>query len=229
LEWFVDYVRTLGDLPLAPLLLAGWLLAFAESGLGLGAIVPGETAVLLLGTSVAAPARFALMMLAVGLGVTAGDHVGYLLGRRYGERMGRTRVVRKLGTRHWERATDALRRHGAAAVFLTRLVPVVRTLVPAAAGASGLSYRRFLPASLAGALLWAGLYVGIGAFAGASASSLEDLAGQVGLILLGVLAVLVSAWTVLRKRRAPKAAANVPPGRPQDEPELASPSGPASV
>ncbi|MFI0349554.1 DedA family protein [Actinomadura sp. 9N407] len=228
MEWFVDYVRTLGDLPLVPLLLVGWALAFAESGLGVGSIVPGETAVILLGTAAATPARFVLMMLAVGLGVTAGDHVGYFLGRRYGERMGRTRVVRKLGTRHWDRATDALRHHGAAAVFLTRLVPVVRTLAPAAAGASGLRYARFLPASLAGSLLWAGVYVGIGAFAGASASRLEDLAGRLGLILLGGLAVLVIAWTVLRRRRAPKGEPNVPPGRSQDEPELPSPSGAVS-
>ena len=43
--------------------------------------------------------------------------------------------------------------------MLTRLVPVVRTLVPAIAGASGLPYRRFLPASLVGSLLWASTWV----------------------------------------------------------------------
>ncbi|MEV4247717.1 VTT domain-containing protein [Streptosporangium canum] len=67
-------------------------------------------------------------------GVTAGDHVGYLLGRRYGGRMRELAVVRRLGVRHWDRATAAPRRHGAAAVFVTRLIPIVRTLTPAAVG-----------------------------------------------------------------------------------------------
>ncbi|MEW2355126.1 DedA family protein [Spirillospora sp. NPDC029432] len=201
MEWVAETVRTLGDLSLAPLLAVAWLLAFAESGLGIGTLVPGETAVLVLGASAAEPVRFAAMLLAVGLGVTAGDHVGYLIGRRYGEAMGRTRIVRKAGQRHWDRAMAVLRRRGAAAVLLTRLVPVVRTLTPAAAGAAGVPYARFLPASLAGSLVWAAVYVGIGAFAGASAERIEALVGRGGLAVFAAAACAAAAVAVLRRRR----------------------------
>jgi len=43
-----------------------------------------------------------------------------------------------------------------------RLVAFVRTLMPMAAGMSGLSYRRFLPFDIAGAVGWVALYAGIG-------------------------------------------------------------------
>ncbi|NRQ30858.1 DedA family protein [Nonomuraea sp. NN258] len=181
-------------------------MAFAESGLGVGSVVPGETGVLLLGVAATTPVRFAAMLLIVALGVTAGDHVGYGLGRRYAGRMRDTRVVRRLGVRHWDRATAALHRHGAAAVFVTRLIPIVRTLTPAAAGAARVPYRRFLPASLTGSLLWSGVYVGLGAFAGASATHLERLLGRFSWALLAILVLFTVAAIVIRHRRRRRAA-----------------------
>ncbi|MGI9083764.1 MAG: DedA family protein [Aeromicrobium sp.] len=109
---------------------------------------------------------------------SSGDHLGFAIGRRYGDSLRQTRVVRRLGVHQYDRAAAKLRRHGGLAAFLTRLVLVVRTLTPAAAGASGHSYRRFAPASLAGSALWAGVYVGGGSAAGA----LAPLGRRAGLI-----------------------------------------------
>ncbi|WP_328807570.1 DedA family protein [Nonomuraea antri] len=206
MDWIIDGVRALGDLPFPLLGLVAGVMAFAESGLGVGSVVPGETGVLLLGVAATTPVRFAAMLLIVALGVTAGDHVGYGLGRRYAGRMRDTRVVRRLGVRHWDRATAALHRHGAAAVFVTRLIPIVRTLTPAAAGAARVPYRRFLPASLTGSLLWSGVYVGLGAFAGASATHLERLLGRFSWALLAILVLFTVAAIVIRHRRRRRAA-----------------------
>lgn len=201
MDWLTEGVRALSDLPFPLVGAVAAVMAFAESGLGLGSVFPGETGVLILGAAATGPVRFAVMLVLVALGVTAGDHVGYWLGRRYGDRMRGTRVVRRLGVRHWDRATTALRRHGAWAVFVTRLIPVVRTLTPAAAGASQVPYGRFLPASLAGSLLWSAVYVSLGAFAGASATRLEQMLGRASWALLVLLAVLVVAVTLIRRRR----------------------------
>ncbi|WP_344972894.1 DedA family protein [Streptosporangium fragile] len=207
--WIIEALDALRGMPYAVVLPVAALLAFAESGLGVGTLFPGETAVVVLGTAAVGTPRFALMLAVVGVSVSAGDHVGYWLGRRYGERMRETSAVRRLGVEHWDRALAALRRHGAAAVFLTRLVPVVRTLVPAAAGASRVPYLRFLPASLLGGLVWAGVYVGIGAFAGASARHLESLVGRIGWIVLAVASAGLAA--VLWRRRRQRAAAGTQP------------------
>ncbi len=211
MDWIAEGVRVISDLPFPVVGAVAGLMAFAESGLGVGPVLPGETGVLLLGAAAVTPVRFAVMLVLVALGVTAGDHVGYLLGRRHGGRMRELAVVRRLGVRHWDRATAALRRHGAAAVFVTRLIPIVRTLTPAAAGTAQVRYRRFLPASLAGSLLWSALYVSLGAFAGASAAHLERLLGRASLILLGTLAVLAMVVSLIRHRRAK--ARPAPPAR----------------
>jgi membrane-associated protein len=177
---------------------AGFALAFAESGLGLGMVLPGETAVVVLSATTASPAQLVALGVVVMVGASLGDHVGYLLGRRYGDALGETRAVRRLGRRHHARAMELLRRRGGTAVFMTRLVPVVRTLTPAAAGASGLSYRRFAIASLAGSALWSTVYVGGGSVVAGLSGAATGLLGRASWLLLVLLAVVVLPVLLIR-------------------------------
>lgn len=179
-------------------LCVGFALAFAESGLGLGMVLPGETAVVLLAASMSSAGQMIALGVLVMLGASLGDHVGYLLGRRYGAALGETRAVRRLGRHHYERATDLLRRRGGAAVFMTRLVPVVRTLTPAAAGASGLAYRRFAIASLSGSAVWATVYVGGGSVVAGLMSVTTDLFGRASWLVVVVLALAVVPMLLIR-------------------------------
>lgn len=185
-------------------LLAG-VFALLESGLGLGFVVPGETIVLLLAATMPSPLAALGMLAAVVVGASAGDHVGYLIGRRLGPRLRETRLVRRLGQQHWDRAVDVLERRGAWAVFLTRLVPVVRTLTPAAAGTAQLAYHRFLAASLAGATTWSLLYVGVGYALRGALEVAEEVLGDAVLVLLVVAAAVVLVTIVARAvlRREP--------------------------
>ncbi len=203
MPWFAEILDALGDLPPWAVLASAAAFSAAESGLGIGIAVPGETVVLLAGAAVDGKVMLTLLFSVVAVTASAGDHVGYVLGRRYGERLRTTALLRRIDDRHWERAMAALHRHGAWAVFLTRLLPVVRTLTPAAAGVAGVRYTRFLPASLAGAAMWSALYVFGGAVAGASARRIGAEFGTVGWVLLGVLAVLAAAaWALPRRVRA---------------------------
>jgi membrane-associated protein len=177
---------------------AGFGLAFAESGLGLGMLLPGETAVVLLAASTGSAGQLVALGIVVMIGACLGDHVGYLLGRRYGDALGETRAVRRLGRHHYERATDLLRRRGGTAVFMTRLVPVVRTLTPAAAGASGLGYRRFALASLAGSAVWSTAYVGGGSVVAGLASVTTGVLGRASWLLLVLLALAVLPVLLIR-------------------------------
>jgi membrane protein DedA with SNARE-associated domain len=99
----------------------------------------------------------------------------------------------------WDRATDVLRRRGAVAVLVAIFLPVLRTLVPAAAGASGLPFRRFLPAVMVGAAAWCALHIGIGAAAGTAARQVENWVGR-GSWVLAALLVAAIAVVVLVKR-----------------------------
>lgn len=179
-------------------LAAGLGIAFAESGLGVGMFLPGETAIVVLAATLPTWQLMIVLGVLVAVGACAGDHVGYVLGRRYGERLRTTRPVRRLGVEHFDRATDLLRRRGAVAVFATRLLPVLRTVTPAAAGTAGLSYRMFLLASFAGSCTWAGVYVGGGSVVAAAADAADGLLGRAAWIGLVVAVLVVTPMLVVR-------------------------------
>ena len=189
MAWLSESLDLLRSWP-APVMLSGAaVFALAESGLGVGMLVPGETVVLVLGAALGESPLIVALFVVVALAGSAGDHIGYALGRRYGTRLRETRVVRRLGQENWDRANHALRRHGARAVFLTRLIPVVRTLTPAAAGVAAVPYRRFLPASLTGAFLWSATFTFTGAAAGASIEHVETVIARTGWVLAGLVGV----------------------------------------
>lgn len=184
------------------LLIAG--LAFAESAAFLGLVLPGETA-LFLGGVLAAQGNISLPLLLVVavIAAVAGDSVGYEVGRVLGPAMRRSRVGRWIGPKRWDRAEEAIALRGAQAVFIGRWVGVLRALVPAVAGASGMPYRRFLVANMAGGMLWAVTVVVLGFTAGAAWAQVQGwlavisvVAAVVGVVWLGL------EWARSHKRRS---------------------------
>lgn len=180
----------------------GGILAFAEAMFGVGALLPGEVAI---STLAVAGSHDPVLVLGAAAGAVAGDHVNYALGRRLGDRLTQSRLVRWIGTRHWDRAADLLARHGAVALVLSRLLPVVRTLMPAAAGVVRLPYRTFVLASVVGSTLWSMLWV----FAGSLAAELFGPRA-----LLAVVAIAAAALVLATARRRRTAAASLLAERP---------------
>lgn len=199
MSFISDFLAMIAGLPRPLLVVVTGALVLGECTLGLGFLVPGESGLLIASASVTDFGFFLTLSLTVAVCAAVGDSVGYWLGRRYGVRMRETKTVRKLGQRHWDRACRLLCKYGIGAVFVARFLPVVRTLTPVTAGTSGLSYSRFLPASLIGALAWSTMHVGIGWAAGASAKYVEDLLGGASWIVVALL-VLVGVGLWLRQR-----------------------------
>nr|WP_256430903.1 CDP-alcohol phosphatidyltransferase family protein [Plantibacter sp. CFBP 8804] len=167
----------------------------------LGLVVPGEPVVLLLAAMLDSAPGALVLFLAVALGGSLGDQLGYLLGRRSGGRLRDSAIVRRLGVHGWDRAVEALERRGAQAVFLTRLVPVLRCLTPTAAGVARVPYRSFLAASLLGSLLWSAVYVGVGSLVRATLDTVRQYLGATGWALLFALVVVVTVIAIVRFRR----------------------------
>jgi membrane protein DedA with SNARE-associated domain/membrane-associated phospholipid phosphatase len=169
------------------------LLAAAESAAFVGLAIPGETA-MLLGGVLASRGRVSLgvMMAAGAIGAVVGDSIGYEIGRVAGRPLKDSRLGRRVGQARWDKAEAYLRAKGGRAVFLARFVGVLRALVPALAGMSGMPYRTFLPWNLAGGIIWAPGFVLLGYLAGGSYQRVERIAGRASLLLL-LLLVLAAA------------------------------------
>ncbi|EFQ82549.1 SNARE-like domain protein [Aeromicrobium marinum DSM 15272] len=204
------------DLGVVAVLLLGLGVAFAESGIGVGTVVPGETVVVVLAASLTSWPSLLALGACVAVGACMGDHVGYLLGRRFGPRLRETRVIRRVGTGAYDRALAILERRGAAAVFWTRLVPVVRVLTPAAAGVAGLRYRSFVVASVAGSVLWSAVYVAGGSALAVAGRLVLEVMGGAAVPLAVVLAAAGLTLLGVRAARAPR--------RPRHRPPVALPS-----
>ena len=202
---FLDW---LAHLPQVWVVVAAGVLVFGECTLGLGFIAPGETGLFVLGTTATSPPAFVVMWLVTTVCAVAGDSVGFWLGKRYGVRLRESRIVRRNGARHWDRATDFLRRRGAVAVLIAIFLPVLRTLLPAAAGAAGLPYRTFLPAVLAGATGWCALHIGLGAAAGETARKIEKMIGTGSAVVAAVVVVVavIAVRSGIEKHRSRGAA-----------------------
>jgi membrane protein DedA with SNARE-associated domain len=196
-----DVLEWLQALPQPALVAATGGLVLAECTIGLGFIAPGEAGLLVAATTVNSVPRFLILWGVVTLCAGVGDSIGYFIGRRFGPKLRETKIIQKYGIEGWDKATDILKRRGAWAVFFARFMPVVRTLTPAAAGTSGLPYRKFLPAVVAGAACWSAIHISIGAALGEAAKRIEGMLSTGGLILLGAVVVTLVIVHLVKKRK----------------------------
>jgi membrane protein DedA with SNARE-associated domain len=215
-----DVLEWLQALPQPALVGATGGLVLAECTIGLGFIAPGEGGLLVAATTVDSVQRFLILWAVVTVCAGVGDSIGFAIGRRFGPRLRETKLIQKYGTEGWDKATGILRRRGAWAVFFGRFLPVVRTLMPAAAGTSGLPFRKFLPAVVAGAACWSAMHIAIGAALGEAAKRIEGMITTGGTYLVIGLAVTVLVTVLVRKRRKAKRAALIEPTTTPGDPEL---------
>src|SRR4051812_21941404 len=129
-------------------------LVFGEAAVFIGFVLPGETAVLL-GGFLASQSHLNIAVLCVLVVVAAimGDSVGYEVGRLFGPRVVRWRLLDRHGS-HLERARAMLRDRGGPAVFLGRFTAFFRAVMPGLAGLSMMRYRRFLLWNALGGATW---------------------------------------------------------------------------
>jgi membrane protein DedA with SNARE-associated domain len=100
--------------------------------------------------------QLALVVMVSSLANLAGSLIAFWLTRRYGERVVLSRAGRWLGLSrgHLRLANRFFDRFGLWAVFVGRLLPIIRTYISFPAGLSKIGYLRFTVATMAGAIPW---------------------------------------------------------------------------
>ena len=169
ISWFIDLVLHL-DKHLVDLVsqyhywVYGILFAiiFCETGLVVTPFLPGDSLLFATGALAAVDTSGTLNapVLSVMLGIAAvlGNTVNYGVGRFIGPAAfsGRYRFLKV----EYLRRTEAFfLRYGGMAVFLSRFMPIIRTLMPFVAGIGHMPYGRFQAYNLAGGFSWVLLFI----------------------------------------------------------------------
>lgn len=196
LSWLLDVVQSVD--PLVRVLLAG-VAMMLETSVLVGLVVPGDTVVIVAATAVDSVWSGLALGVAVVIGALLGESIGFWLGRFLGPRIRHSRLGRWIGEDHWKRAELYLRRRGGPAIFISRFLPVLHSLVPLTVGMSGFGYRRFLAWTAPACAVWAGLYITVAALAAGTYRELADQLHFAGYIFVGVIVVFLVLVFVAKK------------------------------
>ncbi len=196
LTWLLDTVQSVD--PVLRTVLAG-IAIMLETSVLIGLIVPGDTVVIIAGTAVATPLEGVVLALVVVVGALVGESIGFWLGRWLGPKIRFSWVGRRVGETNWTRAELYLRRRGGPAIFLSRFLPVLHSLVPLTVGMSGFSYRRFLAWTAPACIVWSALYVGVAAAAAGTYRELADQLHYAGYVFVGVIVLFLLAVFVVKR------------------------------
>ena len=183
-----------------------FLIIFAETGLVVTPILPGDSLLFAAGALAATDALdVRLLLVLLTAAAVLGDAVNYAIGNAVGPRVFRSidRTSwwqRMLNRHHLERAHEFFEKYGGKAIILGRFVPIVRTFVPFVAGAGTMTYSTFALYNVTGAVIW----VGICTLSGYAFGNVPVVRNNFSLVALAIVGVSLIPIVVeyLKGRRA---------------------------
>lgn len=187
-EWVVEYGYT-----------AIFLLMLVES-----ACIPFPSEVtMLVGGWYAADGRLDFFWVGAAgvLGNLVGSWVAYAVGRTTGrallERYGKYVLIR---THDIDRAEVWWERHGEAATFFSRLLPVIRTFISLPAGIARMPLGKFSLYTFLGVIPWTYALAYVGVVVEDNWESVLDYFNVPSLLIAAALVGLVTVWYIRRRR-----------------------------
>jgi membrane-associated protein len=179
------------------------LVIFAECGILIGIVLPGDSLLFTAGLLMAGPDPLLdqplwLACLALWVAAVLGNYVGYMIGRRAGPAMFSRPNSRFFKQAYVERTAEFFEQFGGRSIVLARFVPIVRTLITFMAGAAKMDLRVFMTYSAIGGALWASGLTALGY----SLGEVEFIEQNLEPVIVGIVALsFVPVFLHLRKER----------------------------
>ncbi len=200
--------QTLADLAArhATLMFAAlFIVIFAETGLVIFPLLPGDSLLFVAGTVVASSGiDIHLLVLTLFVAAVLGDSVNYGVGHYIGpkafNRPHETRLGRWLKPEYLDRTHRFYEKYGGFTIIIGRFVPIVRSFAPFLAGVGAMDYRKFLFFNVIGAAAW----VGALAYAGYLFGNIPWIKDNLAWIVVGIvlISLLPMAVQFVKERRA---------------------------
>jgi membrane-associated protein len=183
-----------------------FLIIFAETGFVVTPFLPGDSLIFAAATFAAKdvlnPWILFIVMASAGI---IGDGVNYAIGSYIGPRVF-TQDVRFLKREYLDRGHKFFEKHGGKAILLARFVPIMRTFVPFVAGASSMTYPRFVVYNVIGAFAWVSIFDFLGYNFGNIPAVEENFTLVIfGIVILSILPPIIGFF--IEKRKIKKEAA----------------------
>ena len=172
-------------------------IVFAETGLLIGAFLPGDSLLFTAGF-LASQGHLNIWILVPLCFIAAviGDATGYSIGLRFGRSLFRKPESRFFKPEYLVKSEAFFEKHGGKAIILARFMPIVRTFAPVIAGVSSMQYRKFAVYNVVGAVFWAIGVTVAGYFLGKSIPSVDRYLLPIiaAIILVSVAPSVIHVW-----------------------------------
>jgi membrane-associated protein len=178
---------------------------FAETGLVVFPVLPGDSILFIAGTVVAlADLNVHVLVFVLAAAAILGDSVNYAVGHFIGPKVFERPESRWLRKDHLRRTQAFYERFGGITIVIGRFVPVIRTFAPFLAGVAGMPYSRFLPYNVVGGAMWISSLV----YAGYLFGNIPWVKHNLTWIVLAFVVVSLTPATItyLKERKARKGA-----------------------
>ncbi len=203
MQALLDLITKLG-------IIAVLFVIYAESGLLIGFLFPGDsllfTAGFLVQQGIGSFGQISIHLFAFLLFICAllGQQTGYLFGKKVGRKLFDRKNSRFFRKENLARTEAFYEKHGPIAIVLACFVPVIRTFVPIVAGVSKMTYRKFVPYNILGAFAWTYTFTYLGYYAGRALHSMgiNVEAAALIIIFLSISPMLYHALKTKEKREA---------------------------
>jgi membrane-associated protein len=233
----IDFLRTLTTperlIHLLSTVLTGWYgyaalaaIVFAETGLLVGFVLPGDSLLFTIGVVAGAgELNIAIILALLFCACMLGDWSGYLIGRRTGPAIFNRPDSRFFKQEYLQRTHLFYEKHGGKTIVYAKFVPIIRTFAPFVAGVANMRYSRFLVFDIFGGAGWVFSMTILGYLLGGIPLVRRHFEKFVLLVVF--VSVLPLLWQIIRARLksssaplAPADRAAFPPRPPAPRPEL---------
>lgn len=184
-------------------------IVFAETGLLVGFLLPGDTLLVITGLLTFAGVieiDIWWVCLAIGFSAFVGGEVGYLIGHKFGPKVFERKESGLFSRENVERTNRFFERFGGLSVILARFVPIIRTFVPVAAGVGHMNYKKYTLYNFIGAVIWGIGLTYFGFLLGYIPPIADFVRSYIDVILLGAVTItllptLYHYWQSSRKAK----------------------------
>lgn len=187
---------------------------FAETGLFVGFLLPGDSLLFITGMIIAGaknnpipfdshPMNLVFWIILLTIAAILGNMVGYWFGKKSGPLLFERKETWIFKRKHLENAHEFYEKKGGAAIIIARFLPIVRTFAPIVAGVVKMDYKKFISFNVIGAICWIASITTLGFMLGENVWIKEQLEWIVlGLVLITTLPVAFKMF-FSKKKEAP--------------------------